>query len=172
MFSAIFLLPCLLLVGAQHCGPEELDGVGERVTACVIRHQESLQDTAATFPDQVYMQEAACDTVRRILEECGSMWAACYTQPEVKQLRELQLAALRDTLAASLDPDTCALAAPEVENEWSEVEVEEEQLPGDEILQVGDDVDCSDELCVNAEEVSPPKSGLLGRTLNLISGGR
>ena len=37
MFSAIFLLPGLLLVGAQHCGPEELDGVGERVTACVIR---------------------------------------------------------------------------------------------------------------------------------------
>ena len=37
MLSAIFLLPCLLLVGAQHCGPEELDSVGERVTACVIR---------------------------------------------------------------------------------------------------------------------------------------
>ena len=39
MFSAIFLLPGLLLVGtqAQHCGPKELDGVGERVTACVIR---------------------------------------------------------------------------------------------------------------------------------------
>ena len=91
---------------------------------------------------------------------------------QVKQLRELQLAALRETLAASLDPDTCALAAPEVENEWSEVEVEEEQLAGEEILQVGDDVDCSDELCVNADEVSPPKSGLLGRILNLISGGR
>jgi len=172
MFSAIFLLPCLLLVGAQHCGPEELDGVGEQVTACVIRHQESLQDTAATFPGEVYMQEAACDTVRRILEECGSMWAACYTQPEVKQLRELQLAALRETLAASLDPDTCALGAPEVENEWREVEVEEEQLPGEETLQVGDNEDCSDELCVKADDVAPPKSGLLGRILNLISGGR
>ena len=90
----------------------------------------------------------------------------------MKQLRELQLAALRETLAASLDPDTCALGAPEVENEWREVEVEEEQLPGEETLQVGDNEDCLDELCVNADEVAPPKSGLLGRILNLISGGR
>ena len=90
----------------------------------------------------------------------------------MKQLRELQLAALRETLAASLDPDTCALGAPEVENEWREVEVEEEQLPGEETLQVGDNEDCSDELCVNADEVAPPKSGLIGRILNLISGGR
>ena len=70
MLSAIFLLPSLLLVSAQHCGPEELDSVGERVTACVIRclpqvsalqdvsfrHQESLQDAAATFPGEVYLQ--------------------------------------------------------------------------------------------------------------------
>jgi len=146
--------------------------VGERVTACVIRHQESLQDTAATFPGEVYMQEAACDTVRRILEECGSMWTACYTQPEVKQLRELQLAALRETLAASLDSDTCALGAPEVENEWREVEVVEEQLPEEEPVEVGDDEECSDGLCVKLDEVAPPKSGLLGRILNLISGGR
>merc|ERR1711872_197079 len=123
MLSAIFLLPSLLLVSAQHCGPEELDSVGERVTACVIRHQESLQDAAATFPGEVYLQEAACDTVRRILEDCGSMWAACYTQPEVRQLRELQLAALRETLAASLDPETCALDAPGTVDEWREVEV-------------------------------------------------
>ena len=32
-------------------------------------------------------EEAACDTVRRILEECGSMWAACYTQPEVEHIQ-------------------------------------------------------------------------------------
>ena len=42
MFSVIFLLPCLLLVGAQHCGREELDSVGERVTACVIRCQRQV----------------------------------------------------------------------------------------------------------------------------------
>ena len=84
----------------------------------------------------------------------------------MKQLRELQLAALRETLAASLDSDTCALGAPEVENEWSEVEVEE-QLPEEEPVEVGDDEECSDGLCV-----TPQKSGLLGRILNLISGGR
>ena len=120
------------------------------------------------------------------------MWTACYTQPEVskcplckgeqkrrrgnafqvKQLRELQLAALRETLAASLDSDTCALGAPEVENEWSEVEVVEEQLPEEEPVEVGDDEECSDGLCVKLDEVAPPKSGLLGRILNLISGGR
>ena len=117
------------------------------------------------------------------------MWTACYTQPEVstidlcknvkttgnsfqvKQLRELQLAALRETLAASLDSDTCALGAPEVENEWSEVEVEEEQLPEEEPVVVSNDEDCSDGLCVKVDEVAPPKSGLLGRILNLISGG-
>ena len=32
-------------------------------------------------------EEAACDTVRRILEECGGMWAACYTQPEVEHIQ-------------------------------------------------------------------------------------
>ena len=115
------------------------------------------------------------------------MWTACYTQPEVstgvqlcqslksfqvKQLRELQLAALRETLAASLDPDTCTLGALEVENEWSEVEVDEEQLPEEEPVEVGDDEECSDGLCVKVDEVAPPKSGLLGRILNLISGGR
>ena len=84
-------------------------------------------------------------------------------------MRELQLAALRENLAASLDPDTCALGAPELENEWSEVEVEGEQLPEEETLQVGDDDDCSD---VKIDEAAPPKSGLLGRILNLISGGR
>ena len=53
MFSAIFLLPCLLLVGAQHCGPEELDGVGEQVTACVIR-----------CPTQVFLAHYLSDTRR------------------------------------------------------------------------------------------------------------
>ena len=87
-------------------------------------------------------------------------------------MRELQLAALRENLAASLDPDTCALGAPELENEWSEVDVEGEQLPKEETLQVGNDDDCSDGLCVKIDEAAPPKSGLLGRILNLISGGR
>ena len=87
---------------------------------------------------------------------------------QVKQLRELQLAALRETLAASFDPDTCALG---VQNEWSELEVEEEQLQEEEKVQEDDSEKCSEGLCVEVEEVSPPKSGLLGRILNLIAGG-
>ena len=89
---------------------------------------------------------------------------------QVKQLRELQLAALRETLAASFDPDTCALGVPEVQNEWSELEVEEEQLPEEGKVQEDDSEKCSEGLCVEVEEVSPPKSGLLGRILNLIAG--
>ena len=40
------------------------------------------------------------------------------------------------------------------------------------LTEVGDDEECSDGLCVKVDEVAPPKSGLLGRILNLISGGR
>ena len=86
----------------------------------------------------------------------------------MKQLRELQLAALRETLAASLDPETCALDAPGTVDEWREVEVEEELLQ-DEIVHVENE--CSDEICEN-DQVVPQKSGLLGRILSLISGGR
>ena len=85
----------------------------------------------------------------------------------MKQLRELQLAALRETLAASLDPETCALDAPVTVDEWREVE--DEPLQEDEILQVENE--CSDEICEN-DQVAPQKSGLLGRILSLISGGR
>ena len=85
----------------------------------------------------------------------------------MKQLRELQLAALRETLAASLDPETCALDAPGTVDEWREVE--DEPLQEDEILQVENE--CSDEICEN-DQVAPQKSGLLGRILSLISGGR
>ena len=87
----------------------------------------------------------------------------------MKQLRELQLAALRETLAASFDSDTCALGVPEVQNEWSELEVEEEQLQEEEKVQEDDSEKCSEGLCVEVE-VSPPTSGLLGRILNLIAG--
>ena len=85
----------------------------------------------------------------------------------MKQLRELQLAALRETLAASLDPETCALDAPVTVDEWREVE--DEPLQEDEIVQVENE--CSDEICEN-DQVAPQKSGLLGRILSLISGGR
>ena len=44
-------------------------------------------------------------------------------------------------------------------------------LPNINYLEVSDDEDCSDGLCVKVDEVAPPKSGLLGRILNLISGG-
>ena len=87
----------------------------------------------------------------------------------MRQLRELQLAALRETLAASLDPETCALDAPGTVDEWREVEVEDELLQEDEIVQVENE--CSDKICEN-DEVAPQKSGLLGRILSLISGGR
>ena len=85
----------------------------------------------------------------------------------MKQLRELQLAALRETLAASLDPETCALDVPGTVDEWREVE--DEPLQEDEIVQVENE--CSDEICEN-DQVAPQKSGLLGRILSLISGGR
>ena len=85
----------------------------------------------------------------------------------MKQLRELQLAALRETLSASLDPETCALDAPVTVDEWREVE--DEPLQEDEIVQV--EKECSDEICEN-DQVAPQKSGLLGRILSLISGGR
>ena len=85
----------------------------------------------------------------------------------MKQLRELQLAALRETLAASLDPETCALDAPGTVDQWREVE--DEPLQEDEIVQV--EKECSDEICEN-DQVAPQKSGLLGRILSLISGGR
>ena len=85
----------------------------------------------------------------------------------MKQLRELQLAALRETLAASLDPETCALDAPGTVDQWREVE--DEPLQEDEIVQVENE--CSDEICEN-DQVAPQKSGLLGRILSLISGGR
>ena len=85
----------------------------------------------------------------------------------MKQLRELQLAALRETLAASLDPETCALDAPGTVDQWREVE--DEPLQEDEILQVENE--CSDEICEN-DQIAPQKSGLLGRILSLISGGR
>ena len=85
----------------------------------------------------------------------------------MKQLRELQLAALKETLAASLDPETCALDAPVTVDEWREVE--DEPLQEDEIVQVENE--CSDEICEN-DQVAPQKSGLLGRILSLISGGR
>ena len=85
----------------------------------------------------------------------------------MRQLRELQLAALRETLAASLDPETCAIDAPGNVDEWREVE--DELLQEDEIVQVENE--CSDEICKN-DEVAPQKSGLLGRILSLISGGR
>ena len=85
----------------------------------------------------------------------------------MRQLRELQLAALRETLAASLDPETCAIDAPGNVDEWREVE--DELLQEDEIVQVENE--CSDEICEN-DEVAPQKSGLLGRILSLISGGR
>ena len=85
----------------------------------------------------------------------------------MRQLRELQLAALRETLAASLDPETCAIDAPGYVDEWREVE--DELLQEDEIVQVENE--CSDEICEN-DEVAPQKSGLLGRILSLISGGR
>ena len=87
----------------------------------------------------------------------------------MKQLRELQLAALRETLAASLDPETCALDAPGTVDEWREVEVEDELLQENEIVHVENE--CSDENCENYQ-VAPQKSGLLGRILSLISGGR
>ena len=87
----------------------------------------------------------------------------------MKQLRQLQLAALRETLAASLDPETCALDAPGTEDEWTEVEVEDELLQEDAIVQVENE--CSDEICEN-DQVAPQKSGLLGRILSLISAGR
>ena len=87
----------------------------------------------------------------------------------MRQLRELQLAALRETLAASLDPETCAIDAPGNVDEWREVEVENELLKEDEIVQVENE--CSDEICEN-DQVASQKSGLLGRILSLISGGR
>ena len=87
----------------------------------------------------------------------------------MRQLRELQLAALRETLAASLDPETCAIDAPGTVDEWREVEVEDELLQEDEIVRVENE--CSDEICAN-DQVAPLKSGLLGRILSLISGER
>ena len=85
----------------------------------------------------------------------------------MRQLRELQLAALRETLAASLDPETCAIDAPGNVDEWREVE--DELLQEDEIVRVENE--CSDEICAN-DQVAPLKSGLLGRILSLISGER
>lgn len=188
MFVFPLCLLCLLVSGlvspsvlAQDCDSTQLDTLGEEVTDCVLRHQTNFHDTQDTFEGEIYIQEAACGTVKDIMEECGGMWGSCYTDTEVKQLQSMQLSTLKETMGDFLDLSSCALEAePPMEEEeedeayeGEEEPVEEESEPELEITEIPED-ECADDLCIENEEAVEivRSSGLLGRLLSVFSKGR
>lgn len=175
-FPLLLLLPLLSVTSwAQTCGPEQLDTLGEEVTDCVLRHQDSFHDTQDTFQEDIYIQEAACNTVTDILEECGGMWGSCYTDTEVKQLKSMQLSTLKETMGDHLDISSCSL---EVEQVLDDQDVfgygDDEAFEDDEDQEIPVD-GCTDGSCdvEDQNDPEPPRSaGLLGRLLSVLSSGR
>jgi len=189
--SIMLVFPLLLLLSglsqsqAQHCDSAQLDSLGEEVTDCVLRHQTNFQDTQDTFHEEIYIQEAACGTVKDIMEECGGMWGSCYTDTEVKQLQSMQLDTLKETMGDFLDLSSCSLEAePPMEEQeaYEEDEPAEDETVEDEPVEEESDLEiseipedeCTDDLCIENEEAVEivRRSGLLGRLLSVFSNGR
>merc|ERR1712130_442385 len=116
--------PCLLATEAVDCSADQLELLDTQVSGCVARLQADFLDQVNNLEEDSNIQESSCVLIQNILESCSGLWGGCYTDPEIANLKSIQLQNLKEELKDNLDLESCQVLNVELEQEQNPMDTE------------------------------------------------
>merc|ERR1712130_23069 len=116
--------PCLLATEAVDCSADQLELLDTQVSGCVARLQADFLDQVNNLEEDSNIQESSCVLIQNILESCSGLWGGCYTDPEIANLKSIQLQNLKEELKDNLDLESCQVLNVELEQEQNPIDTE------------------------------------------------
>merc|ERR1712130_34305 len=116
--------PCLLATEAVDCSGDQLELLDTQVSGCVARLQADFLDQVNSLEEDSNIQESSCVLIQNILESCSGLWGGCYTDPEIANLKSIQLQNLKEELKDNLDLESCQVLNVELEQEQNPIDTE------------------------------------------------
>merc|ERR1712130_497032 len=149
--------PCLLATEAVDCSADQLELLDTQVSGCVARLQADFLDQVNNLEEDSNIQESSCVLIQNILESCSGLWGGCYTDPEIANLKSIQLQNLKEELKDNLDLESCQVLNVELEQEQNPMDTETDLVDLPE-LENEDQAEAEEEPIAEIEEELPAES--------------